>query len=145
MKKLMLLVPLCLCVIAGMVMSGCGTSDIVNIPAAITSLSLGGTSGDIEFTFTYIDNPDVTGTFVVEYALVSAPDSWTTAIVIDSVADPAVLTDNSPGSFTFYWDTNDSLAPVANDSYIFRVQVDLSDAVPDLPGTNTDTITVSNT
>lgn len=147
MKKLMLLVPLCICVIAGMVMSGCGTSDIVNIPAAIVSLTLTGTGDDIAFDFTYIDNPDVTGTFLVHYALVSAPDTWTPAIVLaGSGGSEADLTGKEPGEYTFYWDT-DSLIPNANvqdGDYIFRVRIDKSDAVPDIPDTNTKLISVSN-
>ena len=91
MKKLWL-VPLCICVIAGMVMSGCGTSDIVNLPAAITFLTLTEPySNDIQFDFTYGDNPDVTGTFLVDYIAVAdfATDSWIEAIVVDSVGDPS--------------------------------------------------------
>lgn len=144
MKKLMLLVPLCICVIAGMVMSGCGSSDIIDIPAAITSLTISDGGGDIPFSFTYIDNPDVTETFVVEYAEALTPTSFTDAIVVDSLGDPAVLTAQEPGSHTFYWDTDNSGigAGVADGAYIFRVQVD-SSLLPDSPA-NLQTVTVNN-
>jgi len=145
MKKLILLVPLCLCIVAGMVMSGCGTSDIVNIPAAITSLSLSDGGGDIEFAFKYIDNPDVTGNFIIQYAdSVVTPTVWTSAIVLDAAGgSAAVLTDREPDDYIFFWDT-DGAVPVSDGTYIFRVQVDLSYAVPDLPGTNTEAVTVTN-
>jgi len=138
MKKLMLLVPLCLCVIAGMVMSGCGSSDIINIPAAITSLAISDGSGDIPFTFTYVDNPDVTGTFIVEYILATdlATDSWTAANVIED------LTDHAPGNHAFTWDAG-AVINGTND-YVFRVRVDKTDAVPDIPDVNMKDIHVTD-
>jgi len=129
-----------------MLMSGCGTTDIVNIPAAITDLTItdAQSGGDLLFTFTYIDNPDVTGTFIIDYARVSEPANWSVAPVVDSLGAIVDLTDKAPGEYTFYWDTDIQPGTLIGD-YFFRVRVDLSDAIADIPDVNVVERNVQNT
>lgn len=124
-------------------MSGCGSSNIVDIPATITDLSIPGTSphsGDIEFSFTYTDNEDQDAEIIVEYEL-DGSDNWETASVLASegATTTADLTNLDPGDYVFYWD---SVADgIGSNTYNLRVRPDQLNAIYDIEG---DPVVVNN-
>jgi hypothetical protein len=116
MKKVILLVPLCLCVVAVLVMSGCGSSDILDLPPTIRDLTIitpESRTGDINFSFEYYDNEDQTVDFTIEYSLDGT--NWLDATVLNTDSGSyATLTNRAPDDYNLWWDANGDKASGSN-------------------------------
>ena len=128
MRKIALLIPLCLIVCASTMISGCGTvASTDSVSAYIESLASAGTSGDILVQFTLVDNEDDTSDIEVQFCTIEDyvdngnDATWSIASMLDSEGgSEADLESVSPGTFSLYWDSDTDL-PNANGEYVLRV------------------------
>jgi len=121
-----------------MLMSGCGEVAQSDVSSAIRALDLsldgiGPFSGDIGFSFTYVnDDDDVDAEVTVQY-MVSGND-WADARVLENSGDvdAADLTNLPSGEYTFYWDSDgDNIGTINPAACFFRIVAgDIEDVDP---------------
>lgn len=128
MRKIALLIPLCFIIAASTMISGCTTTNNDTVTAYVEGLDTIGATGDIQVQFTLVGDDDDEVDLKIQYCSISAyvesghDALWFNATVIESAAgSSADLTDVSPGSFTFFWDTASDLPTANDDDYILRV------------------------
>ena len=109
MRKIALLIPLCLLVCVSTMISGCTTAES-DSQGTILGLALQGISpyrGDIGFTFTYVNEAeDSSVELIVEYKVGSG--DWTRARVLQNSGDSSTadLVGSTPEYFSLYWDSD---------------------------------------
>jgi hypothetical protein len=106
-RKMLLIVPLCICVVYSMMLSGCSSDDF--IPAIIEYVQANGDPGELcEFMFSYADSvPQRTVTFVVQYQK-EGNSSWTEATILNNDdLNSADLTNKDSGIYYYRWNYTD--------------------------------------